>query len=72
MIKKIALIRPGFYPEGLIIPLDLKNFGKYIVKVVRRYKQHLPLVVFLKLIVSALSVLDPKNPKGPKSIKQIA
>ena len=52
--------------------MNFKKFGKYIVKVVRRYKQHLPLVVFLKLIVSALSVLDPKNPKGPKSIKQIA
>ena len=52
--------------------MNFKNFGKYIVEVVRRYKQHLPLIVFLKLIVSALSVLDPKNPKGPKSIKQIA
>lgn len=52
--------------------MNFKNFGKYIVVVVTRYKQHLPLVVFLKLIVSALSVLDPKNPKNPKSIKQIA
>jgi SAM-dependent methyltransferase len=51
--------------------MNFRNFGKYIVKVVRRYKQHLPLVVFLKLTVSALSVLDPKNPKNPKSTKQI-
>jgi SAM-dependent methyltransferase len=51
--------------------MDFKNFGKYIVKVVRLYKQHLPLVVFLKLTVSALSALDPKNPKNSESTKQI-
>tara|TARA_B100001105_G_C22369784_1_gene434452 strand:+ start:117 stop:1583 length:1467 start_codon:yes stop_codon:yes gene_type:complete len=32
MIKKIALIRPGFYPEGLIIPLSLMYLASYLRK----------------------------------------
>ncbi|MBL78829.1 MAG: hypothetical protein CMH70_02105 [Nitrosomonadaceae bacterium] len=32
MIKKIALVRPGYYPEGLIIPLSLMYLASYLRK----------------------------------------
>ena len=32
MIKKIALVRPGHYPEGLIIPLSLLYLASYLRK----------------------------------------